>query len=295
MNEAPRADSRDRHIGHLVIVGGNEDREQDRTVLRRFVQLTRREEPRIVLLTTGDADSRGALPAYDRAFASLGVRERATLVIDRREQANDPQVADRLLGADGVFVATGDGRRLLALLGGTKAHEALHTGFESLAQCVAGTGAAAAALAQHVLFEDPDSPVRAGPQPLAAGLGLVHRAVIDQQFSERRRLACLLGVVAQNPTLIGIGIDEDTALVIEPDGGIEVVGDSAVTLVDGRQMSSSFLHSTGPPAREVQELVDVKLHLLPAGSRYETASELPPVLQEIVGILVGAASPGSNP
>jgi cyanophycinase len=85
-----------------------------------------------------------------------------------------------------------------------------------------------------------------------------------------------------------VGIDEDTALVIEPAGGLEVVGDGAVTLIDGRQMSSNFLPGV---LHEALELVDVKLHLLPAGARYgATAKAVPPALLDIVSVLT---SPGS--
>jgi cyanophycinase len=101
---------------------------------------------------------------------------------------------------------------------------------------------------------------------LAAGLGLLQRVVVDQHFSERQRLGRLLAIVAQNPALLGIGIDEDTALVIEPESAIEVIGSGAVTVIDGSRMHSNFLDVDGG---ETLELENVVLHLLPAGRRYD--------------------------
>jgi cyanophycinase len=113
-----------------------------------------------------------------------------------------------------------------------------------------------------------------GSVSLGAGLGFLHRVVVDQHFSERQRLSRLLSVVAQNPYLQGIGIDEDTALVVDIGVGIEVLGQGAVTIVDGRTMITNVAdikdHTT-------PELIDVRLHLLPAGSSYQlpTAESAP--------------------
>jgi cyanophycinase len=75
-----------------------------------------------------------------------------------------------------------------------------------------------------------------GSVQIAAGLGFMRRAVIDQHFSERLRLSRLLNIVAQHPYLLGCGIDEDAALIVEPGAGLEVIGDGAVTILDGREM-----------------------------------------------------------
>jgi cyanophycinase len=283
-----------RRAGHLVIIGGNEDRQHDKLVLRRFVELTRRPDPRIVLLAAEDLEPQGLRALYDRAFSELGVSQCIGLALASREQANDACTADRLLSADGIFLAGNDAKRLLAVLGGTAVHRALHQAFGEHGICIAGTSAGASALAQHVMQDGGH---------LAAGLGLLQRVLIDQHFSERQRLGRLLQVVAQNPTLVGVGIDEDTALVVEPCGGIEAVGDGAVTLLDGRGMSSSFLHGAEADALE---LIDVKLHLLPAGARYSCTPAgplparragrwgepraVPPALQEIVALLTGSGS-----
>ncbi len=275
----------ERRAGRLVIIGGNEDRDNDKRVLRRFVELTRQANPKIVMLATAGAEAAALWATYDRAFSDLGLTQHVVLTLSGREDANDPRAADRLLTADGILMAGDDQQRLLSVVGGTAVHQALVRAYREGRRCVAGTSAGAAALAQHMLHDGSET----GGRGLAAGLGLVQHVLIDQHFSERHRLGRLLAEVARNPTLIGIGIDEDTALVIEPCGGIEVVGDAAVTLIDGRQMSSSLVSGHQGQALE---LVDVKLHLLPAGARYGCGAEpTPPALQDIVSILIGSGGP----
>jgi cyanophycinase len=288
----------ERRAGHLVIIGGNEDRLQEKHVLRRFVELTGSAQPRIVVL--GCPGGEAARAELDLAFADLGVAQRLQLTIASRDDANDPKAVDRLASADGLFIPGSDAHVLLALLGGTAAHDALRRQYQQRGRCVAATGAGAQVLSQYVMLDPSDA------HSLAAGLGLVQRALVDPRFSERQRLSPLLALVAVNPQLIGIGIDEDTALVVEPDGGIEVVGDGAVTLIDGREMhtypirraparsagSASAAVPIAPrnaaPTLPPLELVDVKLHLLPAGTAYAcdgARCAVPPALRDLVEIL----------
>lgn len=122
-------------------------------------------------------------------------------------------------------------------------------------------------MSEHMLFDGTNDLLpQKGSVHLGAGLGLVRRVIIDQHFSERQRLGRLLSVVAQNPYLLGAGIDENTALIVRPGHGVEVIGDGAVTLIDGREMQSNF---TEVKNRATLELADVRLHLLPAGVRYD--------------------------
>lgn len=251
--------------GHLVIIGGHEDRTQDKTVLQRFVELAGGNGQKIVVVSAASGIAEKMWEIYDAAFADLGVARRVHLRIESREDANADIVRRELADAGGVFMTGGDQKRLLANIGGTALDRELHAAFRRGA-CIGGTSAGASAMSGHMLATG-----HAGLQPekggvnLGAGLGLVHGVVIDQHFSERHRLARLLTVVAQNPSLQGVGIDEDTALIIERGAGIEVLGQGAVTVVDGRCMHSNMASLAGG---ECPRLVDVRLHLLPGGSRF---------------------------
>jgi cyanophycinase len=278
-----------RNNGHLVIIGGGEDRVDDKEILTKFVELSGGADANIVVITAASTVPEKMWAIYDEAFGALGVARRAPLHIASRAEANDPENLRRLLDATGIFMTGGDQKRMLAMIGGTEVAGAMHDAILSRGACIGGTSAGASAMSAHMLADgkaelNPEK----GAVSLGAGLGLVRRAVIDQHFSQRHRLARLLSIVAQNPYLHGIGIDEDTALVIELGVGIEVIGDGSVTLVDGRHIISNVADAG---RRESLELIDVRLHMLPAGSRYrrpDATGETPVVpepLHYIVDIL----------
>ncbi|MGZ3182453.1 MAG: cyanophycinase [Telluria sp.] len=253
--------------GHLVIVGGGEDREDDKHILARFAQLAGGEEARIVVITGASQIPQDVWKVYDRAFADLGVRERSVIHVSTRAQANDPALAEQVGNATGIYMTGGDQRRLLATIGGTGLDEAMHRALKLNGACIGGTSAGASAMSGHMLADgNVELQPELGSVNLAAGLGFLQRVVIDQHFSERHRLARLLTVVAQNPYLQGIGIDEDTALIVERGGGIEVLGRGTVTILDGRHMISNVADTAH---RACPQLIDVRLHLLPAGTRFE--------------------------
>ena len=126
-----------------------------------------------------------------------------------------------------------------------------------------------------------------GAVSLRAGLGLLERVVIDQHFTERHRLARLLSVVAQNPLLYGVGIDENTALQVTPGAGIEVIGEGAVTVLDGHSMVCNV---ADVGRRGTPEMIGVQLHLLPSGSSY-TPQQAPPALQAFLHTMTIRSTP----
>lgn len=274
------------------MVGGAEDREGDKQVLTRFVELCGGASSSIVVLTAASTQPEKAWEMYDQAFGDLGVKKRAALTLRTRQDANDSGCAEQILEADGIFMAGGDQKRLMAVIGETQVHRAMLLAFKRGA-CIGGTSAGASAMSAHMLAEGAKDPV---PEKqvarLAAGLGLLPWVVVDQHFSERHRLARLLSILAENPCLLGIGIDEDTALVIEHQNRLEVVGAGAITLLDGRQMSSNILDID---AQERLEMIDVRLHLLPAGTSYRipalgeqpSENDAPEALREVLRLVIG--------
>ncbi|CUI08703.1 cyanophycinase [Massilia antarctica] len=251
--------------GSLLIIGGGEDREDDMRILERFIALCGGPDKRIVVLTAATLVPERVWSIYDAAFGAMNVDKRKPVHVASRLNADDAAMAADVAQADGIFMTGGDQKRLLALIGGTKLDEALHAALARGA-CIAGTSAGASAMSAHMLADGKaDLHPEKGTISLGAGIGFVQRVVIDQHFSQRQRLARLLTVVAQNPYLLGVGIDEDTALLIEAGGGIAILGAGAVTVIDGRHMVSNVADIGN---RKVPEMVDVRLHLLPSGSRY---------------------------
>ena len=113
---------------------------------------------------------------------------------------------------------------------------------------------------------------RIGDLHMAPGLGLVPDAIIDQHFAERGRIGRLLGAVAQNPRVIGIGIDEDTAVVMRGDC-FSVIGAGAVYVVDGQNVTNSNI-SEAKPERALS-MHGVQLHILSAGDTFEMPTRTP--------------------
>ncbi|EGM79045.1 cyanophycinase [Rheinheimera sp. A13L] len=256
--------------GHLVIIGGKENRKSDMVILERFVALAGGPDANIFVLTAASDKHDEMWSLYENAFTSLGVRQVTTSNIKNREDACGEAIAARISEADGIFMTGGDQKRLMALIGGTRIDHAMHSALRQRGACIGGTSAGASAMSEHMLFNGSNDLLpQKGSVHLGAGLGLVRRVIIDQHFSERQRLGRLLSAVAQNPYLLGAGIDENTALIVRPGQSIEVIGDGAVTLIDGREMLSNF---TEVKNSETLELADVRLHLLPAGVSYDLAS-----------------------
>ena len=132
---------------------------------------------------------------------------------------------------------------------------------------VAGTSAGASILCEHMIaFGDEGSSAISGSVPLAPGLGLTNRVIIDQHFRQRDRLGRLLTALAYNPFAVGIGLDEDTAAFIGPDETVEVVGSGGVTIVDATDVSFSSMDavSEGQPVC----MLGLKLHILIAGATF---------------------------
>ena len=277
--------------GHLVIIGGAEDREYDKQILRRFVELAGGPSRSVVVITAASRVPDEVWREYDPAFGELGVRRRVHLDIASRAAADDAGVGDLLRDAGGIFISGGDQKRLLALIGGTALDRALHAAYTRGGACIGGTSAGASAMSQHMLAAAQESTHPAkGTVRLESGLALVRGIVIDQHFSERRRFPRLLTAVAQYPWLQGVGIDEDTALVIGRGAGIEVIGAGTVTVIDGRRMHSNL---AGIDRFACPELVDVRLHLLPPGAQYRIGSEgaAPEPLRDLIDALAGLDPP----
>jgi cyanophycinase len=273
--------------GHLVIIGGGEDRKHDKEILSRFVELAGGRQARIVVITAASSIATEMWEIYDKAFGDLGVQQRTHLHLQSRQDANSEEHIKDILEATGIFMTGGDQKRLLAIIGGTALDAEMHAALKLRGACIGGTSAGASAMSGHMLATGrAELHPEKGSVSLGAGLGFLHRVVVDQHFSERQRLSRLLSVVAQNPYLQGIGIDEDTALVVERGVGIEVLGEGAVTIVDGRAMSTNIAEISD---RETPEMIDVRLHLLPAGSQYRLPKDgdgddrqIPPSLLEFL-------------
>lgn len=252
--------------GMLLIIGGNEDKTGDCLILRRFVELAGGRNAKIAILTTATELPLEVGAEYKRLFEELGAAEANAVHIEYRRQAQDRATAARMADYTGIFLTGGDQLRLTSIIGGTLMDKALVDNFRH-GGVIAGTSAGASVMS-HIMIVGGDSSETPKKETisLAEGMGLLNRVVIDQHFAQRGRINRLLAVVAQNPNVLGIGIDEDTALLVTGRDRCLVIGSQTVTVVDGRSIVDSNMSESGRFAPLA--ITNIVLHILPAGFGY---------------------------
>lgn len=248
--------------GPVVLIGGAEDKVKAKRILTRFAKLAGGEDAHIVVVSTASMFGDRTLGSYREIFEELGASTVDGLDPQDRAQAEAPEVAAKLAEATGVFLTGGNQLRLTSVVAGTRLGTAIHLAHDRGA-AVAGTSAGASALAGHMLaFGDTGATPRHGHVQVAAGLGLVPGVIVDQHFEQRTRLGRLLAAISQSPSLIGLGLDEDTAALVYADRTLEVVGRGAITIVDGSQIRTDAYQIRG---RKPMMVSGAQLHSIPAG------------------------------
>lgn len=259
--------------GHLLIIGGAEDKTGKCEILRYFVQAAGGEKARLVVVTTATREPEATGETYQEVFGRLGVTEVDLLDVQDRPGANSSGVEERLKQATGVFFTGGDQLRITSLIGGTLMDQILHKLYQK-GVIIAGTSAGASMMSDTMIVEGAsDDTPKKNTVKLAPGLGLLEETVIDQHFAQRGRIGRLLTAVAQNPFIIGIGIDEDTAIVVNQAGQFRVIGSQTVTVIDGRSIQYSNTSQVDP--EQPLALTDVILHVLPATYAYDLNARQP--------------------
>jgi cyanophycinase len=252
--------------GTVIIIGGAEDKVRDRVILGRFVALAGGSEARIAVIATASSFGMEAGDRYRSVFTELGAAEVVPLNAVSRAQANDEHSA-RIIGeSTGIFMTGGNQLRLSSMLGGTRLADAVMGRFKAGA-VVAGTSAGASAVSSHMIaFGASGATPKHRMAQISAGLGLLPGVIVDQHFQQRNRLGRLLSLIAQNPSLLGLGVDEDTAGVVGPDQVMEVIGRGSITVVDGAASETDAWEIRGHRPLMISGVV---LHSLPAGYRFD--------------------------
>jgi cyanophycinase len=252
--------------GTVIVIGGAEDKFRDRVILNRFVALAGGPDATVVVVSTASSLGREAGERYRQVLGELGVGTVRPLHAMTRAQANDETFARSVSDATGIFLTGGNQLRLSSTIGGTRLADAILERFREGA-VIAGTSAGASAMSSHMIaFGASGGTPKHRMAALAAGLGVLPSVIIDQHFQQRNRLGRLLSVIAQNPSLLGLGIDEDTAGVVGPDGVMEVIGRGSITIVDGAGAETDAWDVHGHRPLMISGVV---LHALPAGYRFD--------------------------
>ena len=260
--------------GPVMPIGGGEEKKGpgDKDVLQRFIDLAGGNKAHIVVVPTASEIPEEMAQQYTDVFGELGAKTVNVLDIRERHQSNSDATLQMLEPATGIFITGGAQARLVALMAGTLAMECIRLR-NADGVVVAGTSAGASIVASHLMSGETSLAVKSGSTAarkglveLVAGFGLLQDIIVDQHFSERGRMGRLLTVYAANPGLLSIGLDEDTAVVIDRDGMLEVLGSGMVTIVNGRDAVSDYYDRK---VGEVLTVADSHLFVLGPGRRFD--------------------------
>ena len=273
--------------GQLLIIGGAEDRCCGTGLLDRFVELSGGADARIVLVTTATGRPGQVHAEYEQVFRKLGVERTGELGCAAGPTPTGPEAAAMLAAATGVFFSGGDQSRLRTLVG-SRTNDILR---EQLAHglVVAGTSAGATAMGRTMILGGHGPEVAAAAVRTGPGLGLIPRLLIDMHFGERGRLPRLLSAVALDPDHLGVGIDENTAILVTAN---QLRGARHRRRHGRRRGTSTVVHPAGDC--DPITLYDVRLHLLPAGCLFDIEAARPVDRARARQVLRRAAVPDSH-
>lgn len=231
-------------------------------------------QPSIGVVATASQEGQAAFQQYFRLFRDLGIDEVIDLTVQDRADASRRDTVEPLEKISTLFFTGGDQLRITSVLGGTPFHrQVVQEHRQGLV--IAGTSAGASMMSDTMIVggEAEQSPTK-NTVHMAPGMGLWTGAVIDQHFSQRGRIGRLLSALAQNPGILGVGLDEDTAIEVNlTDHHLQVWGSRTVTLLDGSHVqdtNASESRSDRPLA-----IAGVVLHVLPHGYGFDLHARRP--------------------
>lgn len=259
----------DREIigGHLMVIGGAEDKYNERRILKKFIELAGGSDAEVLIVPVASDYPEFASDVYTQAFRNLGVANPRVLRATSRQDVVNADWESLLDGVTGVFMTGGDQMRLVSVLGGTKFAERLRKMVRETPMVLAGTSAGAAGMSTSMIVRgEPSSHPHKGAVKLSPGLGFLKNIIIDQHFTERGRISRLVTAVSYNPYNLGIGIDENTAIILDGKGILEVYGQGSVTVVDGSAITFNEIAEVAE--NESFSVCGVQFHVLRDGLIY---------------------------
>ncbi|MBX3292457.1 MAG: cyanophycinase [Acidobacteria bacterium] len=263
------SESHDREIigGHLLVIGGAEDKYNERRILKKFLELAGGEEAEILIVPVASDFPEFAADVYTQAFRNLGVSNPRVLRATSRQDVAQADAEKLLEGVTGIFMTGGDQMRLVSVLGGTKVAEKMRKMVRDSDVVMAGTSAGAAAMSTSMIVRgEATSHPHKNAVKLSPGLGFLKNIIIDQHFTERGRISRLITAVSYNPYNLGIGIDENTAIILNGKGVLEVFGQGSTTIVDGSGITFNEIAEVHDS--EAFSVCGVQFHVLRDGLVY---------------------------
>ena len=267
----------------LIAVGGGEMREATEVLEQLSRYLKGKSNPRVTVMTVATSDSAAAASKYNSLFRSLGIKHIDVVDISQREDAFEESSLKKIDMADVIFFTGGDQLNITSLMGGSPLHNGVYKRLQE-GVLIVGTSAGAAMMSSSMIVSGKsDSPPKVGGVEIAPGMDMIPDTIIDSHFSQRGRHGRLLTAIAHYPQVLGIGIDERTAIMTQ-NGKFTVIGEGTVTVMDGSQMRHSDL-----PYRKDDEtlgMFGVTVHVLPSGYSFDVNERTPiaPELKKLAGV-----------
>jgi cyanophycinase len=255
----------------LIIIGGHEDKQQKKEILKEIAH--RVGSGKLIISTVASEAPQGYFEEYERLFRNLGVRHIYKLEVNNRVEATLEKNLRTLDDATALFFTGGDQLKITSQIGDTPIFQRMHQIYND-GGLIAGTSAGASVMCETMLVSgNGDESNKIAELRMAPGLGLIAGVIIDQHFAERGRMGRLLGAVAQNPANLGIGIDENTAILVEQEKDFYVLGEGAVYVLDGSGVTDSNL--TEQFEGRTLSIYDIRLHVLSQGDAFNLENRRP--------------------
>ncbi|WP_165917394.1 cyanophycinase [Flaviaesturariibacter aridisoli] len=267
--------------GYLVSIGGAEDKgknevEKERHeldffrygILENVRSLMRRDSPHVEVITSASSIPEEYYREYKKAFKKLGFEQVGHLNIRQRSDADDNDWLERLRACDGVMITGGDQGRLCSVLGGTPVWDLLRRRYQEESFVIAGTSAGAACMSSTMIAGgDPARAYFKGEVRLSMGLGFINDVIIDTHFDKRGRFGRLAQAIASQPGAVGIGLGEDTGIIVEHGVRFRAIGSSSVVVIDGHNVAHNNIASvrSGAPI----SIANLTVHIMTHADEYD--------------------------
>lgn len=276
--------------GYLIAIGGSEDKGEEEKVkknqlnffeegiLKQIVALAgKKVKPKIELITTASSIPDEVALTYKKAFKKLGIEEVNHLKLTNRQEGDNPKILEKVAKANCVLFSGGDQLKLCSVLGGTDLIDLIRDKYENEHFVVAGTSAGAAAMSNTMIAGgDENRAFMKGEVELSLGFGLQQKIIIDTHFDARGRFGRLVQAIAAQPGAIGVGLDEDTGVIIEKGTRIKAIGSSSVVVIDGSYISHNNIADVkdGMPL----SIANVHVHIMTNSDMFDiTTREFTPI------------------
>jgi cyanophycinase len=271
-----------KQTGNLIIIGGGEKKDDELTILREVARKS--DGGSLVVVTVATEEPQETWEEYRKVFRKIGITKLKHLDVRLREEAALEDRVRKLDDASVVFFTGGDQLKITSQLGDSPVYRRIEE-IHQRGGTIAGTSAGASVMSETMLISgDGEESHKVGSIiGMAPGLGLIRNVVVDQHFAQRGRIGRLLGAIAQNPRQLGLGLDENTAVIVEGER-LRVIGKGAVHILDGSESTYSNLGESHEDQEKVMSVFDVKLHVLSEDNEFslrDRRPEVPPKPEEL--------------